>query len=237
MKELIKLNPTEQFLANTNLTMTLKDVADKYGKRHDNLTRDFKRMVAELSDENLDALNFEVTSYIDKSNKSQTTIQLGLKTLVWFIAKFDHNLRLKVVEFAFEKLEEEKRKAIKEAKKPIMLPNGMCSVRRGLSEAWSDSEEAPNESEMWEALVWKGFCRTEAKVTVVRTIPEHLQGHIGHTKGKGDVKYYPSTLRAVWEEYEANGKPTVSEYDRLMEEFEQVSKYYTKKLEEAKPKE
>jgi len=30
MNELITLNPTEQFLANTNMTMTLKDVADNY---------------------------------------------------------------------------------------------------------------------------------------------------------------------------------------------------------------
>jgi hypothetical protein len=236
MNELITLNPTEQFLANQNITMTLKDVADKYNVEHKNATRDFKKMVTSLSDDELDTLNFELTSYIDNSNRKQSTFTLDLKTMLWFMTKFDHSLRLQVINFAFEKLEKEKTLAIIEAKKPIMLANGMCSVRRGLSEAWCEEEEAPTESDIWNSLVWKGFCRTEAKVTVVRTIPESLNGHIGQMKAKGDVKYYPKTMRTVWEEFEQAGKPIKSEYERLKEEFKQVSEYYAEKIAEAKDK-
>jgi hypothetical protein len=55
-------------------------------------------------------------------------------------------------------------------------------------------------------------------------------------KAKGDVKYYPKTMRTVWEEFEQAGKPIKSEYERLKEEFKQVSEYYAEKIAEAKDK-
>jgi phage regulator Rha-like protein len=94
MNELITLNPTEQFLANQNITMTLKDVADKYNVEHKNATRDFKKMVTSLSDDELDTLNFELTSYIDNSNRKQSTFTLDLKTMLWFMTKFTVHIQI-----------------------------------------------------------------------------------------------------------------------------------------------
>jgi hypothetical protein len=240
MNELIELNPTEQFLANQNITMTLKEIADKYGKRHNDLKATFNLAVSKLSEENISYVQVvPVKVIVEKNNGAKETINsftLDLRTMLWLMTKFDENMRMNVINFAFEKLEREKTLAIIEAKKPIMLANGMCSVRRGLSEAWCEEEEAPTESDIWNSLVWKGFCRTEAKVTVVRTIPESLNGHIGQMKAKGDVKYYPKTMRTVWEEFEQAGKPIKSEYERLKEEFKQVSEYYAEKIAEAKDK-
>ena len=234
MKELIALNPTEQFLQNSNITMTLKDVSDKYKKRHSHLTRDLKKMIAELSDEELASTNFGQCFYYDDNNVKRMTFELDLKTLVWFIAKFDHSLRLQVINFAFEKLEESKKLAVKEAKKLNMNSKGQCSVRRAISEIWTDDEvKAPTETDIWNSLVWKGFVETKAKVTVARTIPEGLNGHVGTMKARGDVKFLPETIEKVWEEFIDAGKPVKSEYERLQEEFKHVSEYYEIKIAEA----
>jgi hypothetical protein len=235
MSELITLNPTEQFLQNTNTRVTLKEVADTYNKENFNLVNDFNKMVSTLSEESFNGLNFQGVNYTDKKGEVRKTIEMDMKTLVWFISKFDHEKRYQIVNFAFEKLEESKRLAIIEAKKPNMLPNGMCSVRRAISEVWDDDTvKAPTESDIWDSLVWKGFARTEAKVTVARTIPKELNGHVGVMKAKGDVKYYPETVEKVWSEFCEAGKPVKSEYERLKEEFAEISKYYEAKLAEAK---
>ena len=184
--------------------------------------------------ERLDTLMDEQTSYVDDSNRKQRTFNLDLKTMLWFMTKFDHALRLDVINFAFEKLEKEKTLAVIEAKKPKIYSDGRMSVRRCLSEAWSDEEDAPQEKELWEALIWKGFAESVAKVTTTKKIPNGLDGYIGSTKGehRGFATYNPDVVKEAWDEFVESGKPVKSERDKLIEEFAQVSKYYEDKLKE-----
>ena len=63
MTELIELTSTEKFLEKSGFKITLKEVADKYGKLHYNMTRDFHKMISEVSEENLASLNVEGSSY------------------------------------------------------------------------------------------------------------------------------------------------------------------------------
>ncbi len=237
VKELIELNATEKFLAKQGVTITLKEVADEYNKKNSNLMRDFKKMIASLNDDELAALRFEGSSYIGEDSTVRPTFNLDLKTMLWFMTKFDHSLRLKVINYAFNKLEEEKQEAVKQAKLPKIYKDGNMSVRGCIATAWDDSEDAPMEKDIWNALVWKGFVVTRAKATIQRKIPDNLDGFIGSTKGdRGFATFKPHIVREVWEEFEKANKPVKSEYERLHDEFTQISEYYNKKLEEAKNK-
>jgi len=235
MNELIVLNPTEQFLQDSNIMMTLKDVADYVRKEHKNVTRDFKKMIAELSDDEVGQLKFELSEYRDASGKLNPTFNMDLKTMLLVMTKYDHSLRLQVINLAFERLEESKKLAVTEAKKLNMNTKGECSVRRAISEIWTDDNvKAPSETDIWNSLVWRKFVVTTAKVTVARTIPIELNGYVGTMKARGDVKFLPETVETVWNEFVEAGRPVKSEYERLKEEFAEISKYYETKLAEAK---
>lgn len=237
MNELITLNPTEQFLANTNMTMTLKDVADRYDKRHSDLKSTFNLAVSKLSDENIGYVQVVPKKVEVKTGKGKVevinTFTLDLRTMLWLMTKFDENMRMNVINFAFEKLQQEKTLAVVEAKKPKLYSDGKASVRRCSIEAWTEEEEAPTEHDIWNALVWKGFVVTKAKATTIRTINPELEGHIGQTKGVLPT-FDPLTVRKVVSEWNDAGSPVKSEYERLVEEFEQISKYYKEKIEQAK---
>jgi len=239
MNELIKLTPTEQFLQNTNMTITLKEIADKYGKENSKLVKSFEQQIGNLTDDRFESFDFWVDTVATQTGTGRIqnlkTYSMNVKTMVWFVAKFDANLRADVINYAFEKLEKEKSLAVKEAKKPIVYHDGRTSVRRCISEAWEDSDEqVPNESDIWDALIWKGFAMTKAKVTTTKIVPSNLEGHIGAMKNRGFATYHPDLVRQVWEEFELAGKPVKSETERLTEEFEKISKYYEEKLREAK---
>lgn len=168
MNELITLNPTEQFLANQNITMTLKDIADKYGKRHNDLKATFNLAVSKLTEENIGYVEVVPVKLkiITANNKQETvnTFELDLRTMLWLMTKFDENMRMNVINFAFEKLKKDKELAIVEAKKLNMNTKGECSVRRAISEIWTnDDTVAPTESDIWDSLVWRGFVETKAK--------------------------------------------------------------------------
>jgi len=238
MTELIKLNPAEQFLANSNLRINLKEVADKYGKEHGRLVKSFELEISKLNDENYKTFNFAVASVstANKSNSSKARVQvlktyeMDIKTLVWFIAKFDANLRANIINYAFEKLEKDKQEAVIEAKKPKIYKDGTMSVRRCLMESFDD-EDRPKESDIWDALVWKGFIITKAKATIERNIPDELEGFIGDSSGTRKIPTFaPEVIKKVWKEYSNAGKPVKSEYDRLVDEFAQISEYYNMRL-------
>ena len=87
-KDLIELTSTEKFLQDSGFRMTLKEVADTYNKKHYNMVRDFHKMIAEVSEDNLASLKYEGSSYIGRDNREVQTISMAMQTMVWFIAKF-----------------------------------------------------------------------------------------------------------------------------------------------------
>jgi len=165
-KELIKLNQTEQFLANQNVTMTLKEIADRYGKENYNLVRDFNKMISTLDEDRLAALNFQGSSYIGKDNTRRPTIVLDLKTLVWFVSKFDHKIRLDIVNYVFGKLEKEKEEEIKKikamAEKYRIYDDGSTSIN-GLIQHYGFEEDYDT---IKNALIWKGVIDVVPKITI-----------------------------------------------------------------------
>ena len=237
MKDLIELTPTESFLQNAGFTMTLKDVANQYGKENYNLVRDFNSMISTLDEDSLSHLKFEGAKYKDKQNKERPTLVLDFKTLIWFIAKFDHKLRLDIINYAFAQLEETNKQAIeqavKNAKKPKVYKNGYMSVRGCIGEAFDDIEEDILETDVWNALVWNGLARTRAKITIRREIPENLDGIVGKMN-LNIPTYRPDIVRETYNKWLEAGSPTKTEYERLTEEFKQIADYYEAKIEEAK---
>ena len=98
MDELMKLTPAEQFLANTNMTITLKEIADRYNKRHRNLKSTFNLALSKLSEENYASIRvapitIPVKSGTGKVGKLDSFI-LDIKTMLWLMTKFDENMRM-----------------------------------------------------------------------------------------------------------------------------------------------
>lgn len=219
MNELIRLTPTEQFLANTDMTITLKEIADKYNKRHNDLKSVFNLAVSKLSEENLGYVSVVPKKIEIKTGKGRVetinTFALDIRTMLWLITKFDHNLRFHVVNYAFEKLEKEKLIALKEAKKPIVYPDGNTSVGRCISEAWEDHDE---DIQTHIPLKLVSFCQ--------KNIETELHNRFKDKKINGE--YFRLSDDDISE--------LVEEFDRLVEEFELVAKYYRKKLNEERTK-
>jgi len=79
---------------------------------------------------------------------------------------FRANIPEEEIREVLEYLEEKKQEmlnAVKEAKLPRFYPDGNTSVRRGLLEAWSEEEETPEGSAMWNGLVYYGYAKSVAK--------------------------------------------------------------------------
>lgn len=241
MKDLIELTPTESFLQNAGFTMTLKDVADEYNKQHSKLVKSFEQQINELTADRFETLDFWVATVDTQTGKGRIeklkTYRMNLKTLVWFIAKFDANLRADIVNFAFSKLEETNKQAIEQAvkiaKKPKVYNGCYMSVRGCIGEAFDDIEEDILETDVWNALVWNGLARTRAKITIRREIPENLDGIVGKMN-LNIPTYRPDIVRETYNKWLEAGSPTKTEYERLQEEFKQIADYYEVKIEEAK---
>jgi hypothetical protein len=126
----ISLTLTNPEIAMQNQEITMRDMAQiyiEYKKEigepvnseknvHPNLMRDFKKMVGTLDSESLRVIIFEEVKfeYINGKGGVQEakTITMDLKTSVWFASKFNHNLRAKLVSYAFDKLEEENKELV-----------------------------------------------------------------------------------------------------------------------------
>ena len=105
---LLELTNKEKELQGLGVKVTLKEIADKYDKNHNHLKRDFNLMVSRLNEEEINLTKFGHIDFTDKRNRKQETIEMDFITTIWFIAKFDESLRLKIVLYAVNKFKEEK---------------------------------------------------------------------------------------------------------------------------------
>jgi len=83
MKELIKLNSTEQFLQNAGFNMTLKDVADMYGKENNKLVKSFKSKI-KYTNYNYEIINTTVITG-NGAVKPIKTIKADANTILWYL--------------------------------------------------------------------------------------------------------------------------------------------------------
>jgi len=116
-------------------SILLKDVCDSFGLRHDNEMESFKKMIKSVNLEETKArknpflknangefsgFKFKFTDVTIRDGLGIKTtlksVQLNFRTLVWFISKKNHLLRLRLVDFVFNKLETERLEAIQELK-------------------------------------------------------------------------------------------------------------------------
>ena len=247
MKELIELTPQEDYLQDRGTRVTLNDVAKgdlgvspktKTGSiiSHKNLLQKFNTMVEALNESECSQLNFQPAKFRDTQGKARPTIEMDLKTLVWFASSYHHSLRLSIVTYAFDKMKRESdtrlAEAVKEAKQLQKLITGECSIRRCITEAWNEMEEAPNESEVWQAMTWKNLAEATYVTKLIRVIPDGLNHIVGVMKHPGNVKYNPQLVRDTWEDYVEAGKPSPTERERLTTEYNIVLENYKKKFEE-----
>ncbi len=229
--ELIKLTESEQYLQDANFTMTLKDVADTYNKKHFHMVRDFNVMISKLNEENLNASKFGWVDYIDEKGETRQTVEMDLKTLVWFIAKFDENIRMQVVNFAFSKYQEEQEQKLIEVKemanKVRIHDDGTTSIT-GLIQHYGFTESY---QEIKNALTWKGVMDVDIKITTRPTMNDDYQDIVykhktfeknNSTKTK-DYAYKHDSVRAIVDQYKKAGSPDVNSdfKDRMRAQLEE----------------
>lgn len=76
-----------------NETMTSLEVAEVTGKQHQHVLRDIDSLLAQ----GVDASNFGLTSYVDKSNREQRCYQLTKKGCLILASGYDALLREKII--------------------------------------------------------------------------------------------------------------------------------------------
>ncbi|MGE6893807.1 phage antirepressor KilAC domain-containing protein [Priestia flexa] len=107
-------------LMNNDIKVTSRDIAEWTGKRHDNVMRDIRQEVEELGEE-IGALIFEESSYINSQNKKQPCYKFGKKGTMQLILKYDAVVRYKVI----EKIEELENGTKQQYKTPTSLKEAL----------------------------------------------------------------------------------------------------------------
>lgn len=76
-------------------TMSSLQIAELTGKTHSNVMRDIRNILEQLDDRG--AFNFELTSYVDKSNRESPCYKLTKKDCLLLASGYDANLRAKII--------------------------------------------------------------------------------------------------------------------------------------------
>ena len=128
---LVELTKTEEAIA--DVRVTLYEISKKFNVRHYDLKRDFNKIVKSLKDDELlTTINFvakDITIITGKGKKEEIeTYDMNLKTMIWFVSKFNHELRLRIVNYAFDKLEDDYMRNIKELEYKLSLKPKVVAV-------------------------------------------------------------------------------------------------------------
>lgn len=118
--------------------MSSLQIAELTGKAHSNVMRDIRNILEQLQDRG--AFNFELTSYIDKSNRESPCYELTKKDCLLLASGYDANLRAKIID-RWEELETEKRNG------SIQTPKTYIEALEALVEAEKEKERLRIESE------------------------------------------------------------------------------------------
>ena len=128
MQELIQLTNPE--LAMQNQQFTMDDLANIYishkkeigdplkdeSKVHNNLMTDFRKMTNSITSESITLLNFQAmfktVTIGNGATREVESVTMDLATAAWFSSKFDHNLRARIVTYAFGKLKEDNKELV-----------------------------------------------------------------------------------------------------------------------------
>jgi hypothetical protein len=112
MFNLIELTQTE--VALQDMSFTLKEIAEKFGIRHDNAMRDFRKDFDKLSTNHREVLTpqIEELKFSLKNNQSYATLKISLPLMLWFSAKYSPELRMNIVNYALTKLDDERKELV-----------------------------------------------------------------------------------------------------------------------------
>jgi hypothetical protein len=173
MTDLIKL--TGQEIAVAHIELTLYDIAKKFNLDHSKLAKQLLSDIKKLTPDRADALHIVERDFKTSRGNIYKTYVLDVKTAVWFISRFEPNLRKDIVDFAFKQLEKDYYKAQKkiqrlEADKFIEYDDGYHSMSRIVKKNFPDLTV----TEVYNMLEDLGYIRTEVIKTTKR-IPIELK--------------------------------------------------------------
>jgi hypothetical protein len=188
---------------------TLKMFADATGKRHDNVKRDFNKMLDNLSGDILTLLSYDERDFTTKRGNTYKTIVMNKFTALLFASKFNDNLRanlLILIEEQTEQLIKYQQKLIEEQQKHklVTYSDDTKSLRKIIKMYYPD---ILGERETWRYLV---------KIGIVKYVPRET-----YVKELIDNRYGKQIQDSIaWDEDEI-----CKVLDRLAEEKENETKY------------
>jgi hypothetical protein len=188
MTDLIKLTGKE--IAVAHIELTLYDIAKRFKRDHSKMIKSFEEDVNKLTPAERTSLNFGEMIIDTKRGKGAkvkiATYTMNVKTAVWFAARFDASLRLKIVDYAFKQLEKDYYKLEKkiqklEADKFIEYDDGYHSMSRIVKKNFPELTT----TQVFDMLEELGYITTKSVTTVIRK-PVNLDIR---TVGEKVIKY------------------------------------------------
>ena len=161
---------------------TLKMFADATNKRHDNVKRDFHKMIDNLSEAEHHLLHYEEMVYESKGGdgaiRKYETYSMDKRTALLFASKFNDSLRLKllmIIEDQTEQLIKYQQKLIEEQQKHrlVTYSDNTKSLRKIIKMYYPD---VLGERETWRHLVKIGIVRYVPKTTYVKELRDGRYG-------------------------------------------------------------
>jgi len=155
---------------------TLKMFADESNKRHDNVKRDFNKMIDSLSEAEQHLLKFEEVVYESKGGdgaiRKYETYSMDKRTALLFASKFNDSLRLKLIlkiEEQQELIDAKKDALIAEQQKHrlVTYADNTKSLRKIIRMYYAD---VLGEREAWRYLVKKSIVKYVPKETYVKEL-------------------------------------------------------------------
>ena len=114
MNDLIKLTGAELAVADRGITFTLYDLAKRFDKDHSKALKAFAKDISNLRPDQFDARQIVEREFKTESGNIYKTYEVDVKTAVWFSARYDPSLRMDIVNYAFEKLEQDHDQEVKQ---------------------------------------------------------------------------------------------------------------------------
>jgi len=206
MNELIELTSKEAMLS--GVIVSMKDICDAQGIRHDNAMRDFKKELTKLDSETAASIAPHLEELNYSLNKGQTypTIGMPLKTAVWFFTKYDAQLRHNIVDYAFSKMTEEFTEQIEQDQKEIgLLTKQVVKLESDKFVNWSTTDKTVSRfikenslsvtpTDFLNKLEECGELKTVEVLTTKRILTEES---VGSYTDKGSLTFPEDFLRSI----------------------------------------
>lgn len=127
---------------NTRIIVSSRDVAKQFGKRHDNVVKDIKKLLSENPDNKFNALHFQETTYKDSSNRTQQQYLMTREGFTLLVFKYTGPKYIELKQRYIEKFSKmDKELEIKNIDDNIQIPKTFSEALRLAADIQEEKEK------------------------------------------------------------------------------------------------